>query len=85
MNDSAVTKFYSIATRCNKIPDVLLKKITDEPKWHIVIGGYMAGRLNSVELFNWQTLEQCQLPNLTYPINGHSAVVFDRVPGNDSQ
>ncbi len=36
--------------------------------------------LNSVELYNWRTGQQCQLPNLTYPIDGQVAVVMNGTP-----
>jgi hypothetical protein len=38
--------------------------------------------LNSVELYNWRTGQQCQLPNLTYPIDGQVAVKAQPNLGN---
>ena len=38
------------------------------------------GFLSSVELFNWQTGEQCHLPDLPYPVYGHVGTVLDGVP-----
>ncbi len=53
---------------------------SEEPTWHLILGGYCKGRLNSVELYNWQTGEICQLANLTIPINSQSATVLDGFP-----
>jgi hypothetical protein len=36
--------------------------------------------LNSVELFNWQTGEQCQLNNLPYGVYAPAAEVFNGIP-----
>lgn len=38
------------------------------------------GFLSSVELFNWQSGEQCHLPDLPYPVYGHVGTVLDGVP-----
>ena len=49
-----------------------------ETKWHLILGG--AGSPNTVELFNWHTLEQCQLPNLPFGAAGHVATSLEGVP-----
>ncbi len=36
--------------------------------------------LNSVELYNWRTGQQCQLPNLTNPIAGQVSIVMNGTP-----
>ena len=33
--------------------------------------------LNSVELYNWRTGQQCQLPNLTNPVASQVSVVMN--------
>jgi len=47
----------------------------------MIVGGLKNVKLNTVELFNWQTNEHCWLNNLTYPVNGHSGTVMDGTPG----
>ncbi len=49
----------------------------------MVIGGngYQDGSfLSSVELFNWQTGEQCQIKNFFNSISAHSGTVLDGIP-----
>ncbi len=49
-----------------------------ESKWHLIIGG--AGSPNTVELYNWHTNQQCQLPNLPVAVFGHVAAFMEGVP-----
>ena len=54
-----------------------------DPSWHLIFGGnglIPTSRLQSVELFNWQTGEQCQLPDLPTGVTSHMATVLDDVP-----
>ena len=52
-----------------------------EPAWHLILGGNGPGTfLSTVELYNWQTGEQCQLKDLPYGVAAHSATVMDNVP-----
>ncbi len=37
-------------------------------------------RLSSVELYNWETGEQCQLGDLPRPISEHTGTVFNGTP-----
>ena len=39
-----------------------------------------SGYLKTVELYNWQTGEQCQLKDLPYEVAGQAATVIDDVP-----
>ena len=54
----------------------------EEPAWHMIFGGNgQSGNLKSVELFNWQTGEQCKLANpLPFTVAAHSGAVLDGVP-----
>ena len=53
-------------------------KLSEESEWHMIIGG--AGSPNTVELYNWHTSQQCQLPNLPVGVFGHVAVFMEGVP-----
>ena len=50
--------------------------------WHLILGGQgsVDPTTASVELYNWQTGEQCQLPDLPYNITAHTGTVLDGVP-----
>ena len=50
----------------------------DVSPWHMICGGQgMLGPQSSCELFNWQTLEQCQIPDFPYPAEVASGIVFN--------
>lgn len=49
-----------------------------ESEWHLILGG--EGSLDTVELFNWRTFKQCQLPNLPVGVYGHVATSLKDVP-----
>ena len=53
-------------------------KLSEESEWHMIIGG--AGSPNTVELYNWHTSQQCQLPNLPVGVYGHVAAFMEGVP-----
>ena len=60
-----------------------------EPAWHLILGGNGPPffYLSTVELYNWQTGEQCQLKDLPYGVAAQAATVMDDVPvfcGGDS-
>ena len=50
--------------------------------WHMIFGGNRppSGYLKTVELYNWQTGEQCQLKDLPYEVAGQAATVIGDVP-----
>ena len=50
--------------------------------WHLIFGGNHppSGYLATVELYNWQTGEQCQLKDLPYQVAGQAATIMDDVP-----
>ena len=52
--------------------------------WHLIIGGdgdaLDDDRLASVELYNWETGEQCQLGDLPRPIAEHTGTVINGTP-----
>ena len=50
------------------------------PEWHIIIGGRNVYDLTSVEAYNWETGEQCNLNDLPVGLSLHSATSFDGVP-----
>jgi len=54
----------------------------EEPAWHMILGGNgQSENLNSVELYNWQTGEQCKLESrLPFQVAAHSGIVLDGVP-----
>ena len=58
-----------------------VSEITDPP-WHLIVGGYsyLTTSLKSVELYNWKTGEQCELPDLPYEISYHTGVTFEGTP-----
>jgi hypothetical protein len=49
-----------------------------ESEWQLILGG--AGSPNKVELFNWRTNQQCQLPDLPVGVYGHVAAFMEGVP-----
>ena len=53
-----------------------------EPAWHLILGGNGPPffYLSTVELYNWQTGEQCQLKDHPYEVAGQAATVMDDVP-----
>jgi len=53
---------------------IVLHGLFSEAEWHMIIGG--AGSPNTVELYNWHTNQQCQLPNLPVGVFGHVAALF---------
>jgi hypothetical protein len=53
---------------------------TIESEWHLIIGGAGPGSPNTAELYNWRTMEQCQLPNLPVGVAAHVAASLDGVP-----
>jgi hypothetical protein len=56
--------------------------LSSGPYWHMIIGGSNgASLLNTVEMFNWKTLEHCYLPStLPLAVSEHSGTVVDGVP-----
>ena len=75
-----MTKNYNLAHYDKNNFLHFLSYFTD-PAWHLIIGGDgYAGHLNTVELFNWKTKEQCYLTNLTKPRCTHTGVIFEGVP-----
>jgi hypothetical protein len=52
-----------------------------DPAWHMILGGVENQSISqSVELFNWQTGEQCFLENLPEKVRGHAGTVFEGIP-----
>ena len=53
-----------------------------ESAWHIIFGGYAPefSPIATVELYNWQTGEQCQLKDLPYGVTEHTGTVIGDVP-----
>ena len=52
-----------------------------DPAWHMILGGVENQSVSqSVELFNWQTGEQCFLENLPEKVRGHAGTVFEGIP-----
>ena len=57
-----------------------IKHIT-EIAWHMIIGGTSGSdTLRSVELYNWQTGEQCYLADLPEGFARHTGAIFEGVP-----
>ncbi len=52
--------------------------MNSESEWLLILGG--AGSPNKVELFNWRTNQQCQLPDLPVGVYGHVAAFMEGVP-----
>ena len=50
------------------------------PEWHLIIGGKKVRGMSSIEAYNWETGEQCQLNGLPLGISIHSATIFEGVP-----
>ena len=46
----------------------------------MVIGGGAGDIRRTVELFNWKTLEQCRLADLSVYVQGHSGGVLEERP-----
>ena len=61
---------------------ILIQKYILGDFWHMIVGGSNGtSLLDSVELFNWKTREQCMLKSkLPITISEHSGIVFDGVP-----
>ena len=58
-----------------------LSYLFTEFSWHIIFGGNgLYETLDSVELFNWKTGEQCFLKELPFRIAAHTGAVMDDVP-----
>jgi hypothetical protein len=52
-----------------------------ESTWNIIIGGYDGNvNVDSVELHNWKTGQQCFTTNLPYGVTLHSGVVMEGFP-----
>ena len=51
-------------------------------EWHMILGGQknLFEVLQSVELYNWQTGQQCQLGDLPNEIFAHSGTELEGVP-----
>ncbi len=58
-----------------------------DPDWHLIFGGFSYDLdltadipVDSVELYNWKNGQQCQLPNLNYPVYAQPSVVMNGTP-----
>jgi hypothetical protein len=52
-----------------------------ESHWHMIIGGKSGSNyIDSVELYNWQSGEQCQFAKLPEGFGLHSGAFFEGVP-----
>ncbi len=74
---------YLLLLLCCLIPCYVIHVLIVDKAWQLVFGGlsdFSGSVLNSVELYNWRTGQQCQLPNLTYPIAGQVSIVMNGTP-----
>ena len=53
-----------------------------EPYWHMILGGFNGSALlDTVEMFNWKTHQQCYLKaRLPITVSEHSGTVLDGKP-----
>ena len=55
--------------------------LVDFSSWHIICAGVnKADTLSSCELFNWETGEQCLLPDYPQPAHAATGIIFDGIP-----
>jgi hypothetical protein len=68
----------------SKTSNPRLSIVSAEPEWHLIFGGYdydTDSYVRSVELFNWQTGEQCDLPQpLPFGVSSPTAQLFEDAP-----
>jgi hypothetical protein len=50
------------------------------PEWQLIFGGYVSNYTQTVELFNWKTFQQCQLPDLPFAVQHQVASVLEGTP-----